>query len=156
VPVNPEVPLNYRLARGIWVRLIGTAVIGLAIVIFAGTAIVSVFKLPTGLLIGTAALGMAAVALLAVYFARRHYVVRLTEAGYAVRFLRGAGVMAAEWSDVEGVFSAHVSGSACLVIRLHDGRTTVIPVAALDTDRDEFATSVRAYLEHGHGLAPLT
>ena len=71
--------------------------------------------------------------------AARAYVVRLDDDGYRVRLVRGAGVSAARWTDVEDAGRPPTrAASPCVVLRLRDGRTTTIPVGALAGDREEF------------------
>ena len=77
--------------------------------------------------------------------------VHLDEAGYRVRLLRGAGVRAARWRDVEDVVTATVQGHDCVVLRLRDGRTTTVPVAVLDAPREVFVQDLRTHLDAGHG-----
>ena len=63
-------------------------------------------------------------------------VMRLDDAGYRVRFVRGAGVQQARWTDVEDVVATTVVGERCVVLRLRDGRTTTLPVRLLATSRE--------------------
>ena len=65
-------------------------------------------------------------------------VVELDDEGYRVRMIRGAGVRAAAWRDVEDAVAASPHGVDCVVLRLRDGRTTSIPVAAVDAPREDF------------------
>jgi hypothetical protein len=102
-----------------------------------------------------ALLGLVAVFGLGYVLTRRAVVVHLDERGYRVRMIRGAGVPAAPWTDVEAVAAATARGLDCLVLRLRDGRTTTIPVAAVAADKDDFARDVREHAERGQGLRPL-
>jgi hypothetical protein len=70
-------------------------------------------------------------------------VVHLDDTGYRVRFVRGVGAPAARWPEVLEAGPQFVAGSACVVLRLRDGRTTTIPVEALAGDREVFARDVR-------------
>jgi hypothetical protein len=78
------------------------------------------------------------------------WVVRLTPAGYAVRLLRGVGVRDASWSEVGEATAAAPGGRPALVLRLTDGRATVLPMAALPVDREDFARDVRRRLRDAH------
>jgi hypothetical protein len=82
-------------------------------------------------------------------------VVELDEEGYRVRMIRGAGVRAARWRDVEDAVAASPRGVDCVVLRLRDGRTTSIPVAAVDASREDFVEDLRAHLRRGQGLRPI-
>jgi hypothetical protein len=84
-------------------------------------------------------------------FTRRAYVVHLGEDGYQVRMVRGAGVRAARWVEVESAVTATPRGIDCVVLRLRDGRTTTIPVQVLAADREDFIRDVRAHLEGSSG-----
>ena len=94
---------------------------------------------------------MVAVVVTGVVLTRLTPLVRLDEAGYRVRLLRGTGVRAARWRDVEDVVTATVHGHHCIVLRLRDGRTTTVPVAVLDAAREDFVQDLRQHLDAGHG-----
>jgi hypothetical protein len=95
-----------------------------------------------------AVLGAAAVGL-AGWWARRAYVVHLDEAGYRVRYVRGAGTSAARWSDVQDAGARTVAGTACLVLRLRDGRTTTIPFEVVAVDPPTLVRDVTDRLSRG-------
>ena len=149
-------PSVYRLAPAISARLLGAAVVVLGILVLVVTLVVVLASAPLAVLWTLALVGLVGIGSAAIYLTKVVYVVRLTDAGYQVRFVRGAGVMQGRWPDVEDAVSANVSGATCLVLRLRDGGSTVIPVAALAADRDDFANDVRQRLARGHGLRPLT
>ena len=134
----------------------GAGLVLVAGLVFVGTAVVAIFHL------SLAVIGVLAVLVLLVVFAggfaltRAAYVVRLDDDGYQVRFVRGAGVTGARWTEVEDAAIADVAGSKCVVLRLADGRTTAIPVTALAADGDEFVRDVRAHLDRGHGIRRLS
>ena len=136
-------------------RLMGLLLVVLALLLFATTALVAVFDLTPDLLILLALLGVAAVFGLGYLLTRRAYVVRLTEEGYQVRLVRGAGVTSASWKEVAEAATGTPRGIPCVVLTLHDGRTTTIPVAAVAADREEFVRDLQAHLQRGQGLRPL-
>jgi hypothetical protein len=146
---------TYRFSGPFVVRLmgLGLALLGAAVMLLA--VLVAVLGLPepvlgTGLVVAAAAvLSLGATAVL------RPEVVRLEEAGYRVRFVRGAGVRRAGWTQVEDVVAATVGGSRCVVLQLRDGRATTLPVDALATSTEAFVEDLRAHLNHGHGYRPL-
>ena len=87
---------------------------------------------------------------------RRIAVVRLGADGYRVRLVRGAGVTAAGWTEVEeAVTTTSASGEPVVLLRLSDDRTTTIPVRALAADREDFVRDLRAHLQRGQGIRPL-
>ncbi len=142
---------DYRLAPALGARLLGSALVGLAVLVFVVTLVVALLDLSAVFVAVVAALGLAAVLVAGHLLTRHAYVVRLGEDGYQVRMVRGAGVRAARWAEVEDAVTASPRGVDCVVLRLRDGRTTTIPVQVLAADREEFARDVRAHLERGSG-----
>lgn len=142
---------DYRLAPALGARLLGSALVGLAVLVFVVTLVVALLGLSAVFVAVVAALGLAAVLVAGHLLTRHAYVVRLGEDGYQVRMVRGAGVRAARWTEVEDAVTASPRGVDCVVLRLRDGRTTTIPVQVLAADREEFARDVRAHLERGSG-----
>jgi hypothetical protein len=150
-----QTPSDYRLRPALNARLVGLLLVVLAVVLFAVTALVVVFSLSPDLLVLVAVVGIVAVFGLGYLLTRRAYVVRLDEAGYRVRMIRGAGVTSAAWKNVEDVSTGSPRGIPSVVLRLLDGRTTTIPVAALAADREVFVRDLQAHLQRGQGLRPL-
>ena len=146
---------DYRLSPALGARLMGSLLVGLAVLLFVVTALVALFDLTPDLLVVLAALGLVGIFGFGYVLTRRLYVVRLDESGYRVRLIRGAGVTSARWKDVADAATATPRGIACVVLHLRDGRTTTIPVAALAADREEFVRDLQAHLQRGHGLRPL-
>jgi len=142
---------DYRLSPALGARLLGSALVGLAVLVFVLTLVVALMELSVVFVGVVAALGLAAVLVGGHLLTRRAYVVRLGEDGYRVRMVRGAGVREARWTEVEDAVAASPRGVDCLILRLRDGRTTTIPVQVLAADRDEFARDVRAHLERSSG-----
>ena len=112
---------------------------------------IAVFRLPLGALAVVVTLAIGAIVAGGFALTRLRYVVRLGDEGYQVRFVRGAGVRAARWRDVEDAVTAEIAGAPCVVLRLKDGRTTTIPVEVLAVQRDAFVRDVRGHLQGGHG-----
>jgi hypothetical protein len=146
---------DYRLSPALGARLMGLLLVLLAVVLFAATAVVALLRLTPDLLILVALLGLAGVFTAGWALTRRSYVVRLGEQGYRVRLIRGAGVKAARWKDVEDAVTTTRHDLAVVVLRLRDGRTTTIPVAALAADREAFVRDLQQHLQHGQGRRPL-
>lgn len=146
---------DYRLAPALAARLIGGGLVVLAVLVF-------VVALATGLAGGSAravllvgVLGLVVLAGIGWWLLRRAYVVRVDAAGYRIGLVRGAGVRAGRWVDVDDAVATHVSGVACVVLRLRDGRTSTIPVPALAIDREQFVRELQEHLQRGHGLRRL-
>ncbi len=131
--------------------MLGFFLAALGVVVLVLTLVVALLSLPTAVL--TTGVLVAVLALLVAGFlvTRRSFVVRLDEAGYQVRFIRGAGVKQARWKDVEDVVATTVSAERCVVLRLRDGRTTTLPVRALAGNPDDFVKDLQAHLNKGHG-----
>lgn len=153
--MSSSAPSDYRLAPALGARLVGTLLVLLAVLLFVATALVALLRLPLDIVVVLAVVGLVAVLGLGFGLTRRAVVVHLDDEGYRVRLIRGAGVSAAPWREVEEVAAASPRGLDCLVLRLRDGRTTTIPVAAVAADKDDFARDVRRRAERGQGLRPL-
>jgi hypothetical protein len=107
--------------------------------------------LPAGVLGVGIVLAVAAFLAVGFLLLRGTPVVRLDETGYRVRFVRGAGVSQARWTDVEDVVATTMEGERCVVLRLRDGRTTTVPVRALAGSTDAFVQDLQEHLNKGHG-----
>jgi hypothetical protein len=148
-------PVELRLAPEFVARLLGLALVALAILAFLGTVVVALAGLPAESLVAVVLGCVAAAAGLAWWLRTRAWVLRCTEEGYRVRLVRGAGVREARWAEVENAVAAHRRDVACLELRLRDGRTTTVPVGVLAVDNDELVRELQARLQRGHGLQPL-
>lgn len=127
----------------------------MAALILISTLVVAFLDVHTAALVIPVGLALGLIVAAAVVLQRRGWVVRLTEEGYRVQWVRGVGVAAARWKDVEDAVTTEVAGSDVLVLRLRDGRSTTIPVAMLAEGRDDFARDVINHLQQGQGLRPL-
>ena len=148
-------PVVYRLAPAVVARFLGLALVGLALVLFVGTAVVAVAELPLDLLVVLVLVAVLACVALGWWLRSRAWVLRCTDEGYRVRLVRGAGVTEARWSAVEDAVSTYRHDVACVQLRLRDGRTTTIPVGLLAVDREQFVRELQGRLQRGHGLRPL-
>lgn len=145
---------DYRLSPAFGARLVGLLVVGLALLVFVATGVVAVLNLHTLVLVPVALAGVAGIFVLGALL-RRTPVVHLDDTGYRVRLVRGAGVREARWTEVQDAVTATARNLPCVVLRLIDGRTTTVPMEALDADRDAFVRDLRAHLQRGQGLRPL-
>lgn len=151
-PAPPATGTSYRLAPALAARLVGRSLVTLAVLVVIATlvgALAGGWVVPATV----AGAGLVLVAGWAWWLLRRGAAVRLTVDGYDVRLLQGVGVARASWSQVEEAVAASPQGEPCLVLRLVDGRTTRLPVAALAGDRDAFAHDVRRRLRDAHTAA---
>lgn len=136
---------QYGLAPQLRARLMGLALVAIAVLLVVGMVVVGVLGLPQDLMTVLVVLVVVGVFGLGFLLVRGWYVVRLDAQGYQVRFVRGAGTTAARWSEVEDLVTTQVAGADAVVLRLKDGRSTTIPVAAIEGDQEEF---VDALLDH--------
>ncbi len=148
-------PSDYRLAPALSARIVGVLLVFLALVLFAATALVAVLHLSPDLLVLLAVLGLVAVLGTGYVLTRRVSVVRFDDSGYRVRWIHGQTVAAAAWTDVEDAATSSQGGVPIVELTLTDGRTTMISVAALAADREDFVRDLQAHLQHGQGLRPL-
>ena len=109
----------------------------------------------TAVLLVPAVLAIVVLVAASLVLARRGWVVRLGDEGYRVQWVRGVGVAAARWKDVEDAVTTTRAGSPCVVLRLRNGGTTTIPVDVLAGDREEFVRDLQRHLTGGQGLRPL-
>jgi hypothetical protein len=143
-------PTAYRLAPALGVRLVGRSLVALAVLVVLATLVGDLSGLGWRLAGALTAVGIVLVGLWALYLFRWAWAVRLSDAGYAVRFLGGVGVGRASWGEVDEVLAASPDGEPCLVIRLRGDRTTLLPMAALAGDRDTVARDVRRRVRDAH------
>lgn len=140
---------EYRLAPAVAARLLGLTVAGFALLIAVATALVVLFALPILVLGGAVLTAIAGIFLIGSQLTSRARVLRLTDDGYRVQFVRGAGVKQARWADVEELATDTVAGAPCLVFRLKGGDATVLPVDVVAGDREELVREVGRYLTKG-------
>ena len=144
---------TYRLAPALALRMVGRSLVSLAVLVALATV--------AGVLLGAGWVaaglvtlaGLVAIAAWAWYLLRGARAVRLTDAGYAVRLLGGVGVTSASWLQVEEAVATSPGGQPCLLLRLRDGRSTRLPLAALATDADAFALDVRTRVRNAHSAS---
>jgi hypothetical protein len=151
---SPPSPADYRLAPAVVARVVGLTVIGLALLMFVGTMVIALAGLSVVILVVLLVVGLVAVFALGWYLRSRAWMVRCSQDGYRVRWVRGAGVTGARWSAVEDAVATTRHDIACVVLRLRDGGTTTIPVGVLAVDREQFVRELQRHLQHGSGLRP--
>lgn len=133
----------------------GALLIALAALVFLLTGVVVLFEAPLWLMTVVIGVVLAVIVAAVVVVTRGGYVVRLTPDGYRIRYVRGAGVAQARWTEVHDVVEEMVAGSSCIVLRLRDGRHSVIPLELLAADKEAFLADLRDHLDRGHGLRRL-
>lgn len=146
---------EYGIAQSLLVRFMGGLLAVVGVTTFLVALLVAVVGLPGIVLTLTVALGVVAILGAAVWLSRFGTVVRFDPEGYQVRVLRGAGVRAARWKDVEDSVTTTSAGQDCVVLRLRDGRTTTVPVSVLQTTPQAFVDDLRDRLNKGRGYRRL-
>ncbi|WP_110240557.1 hypothetical protein [Nocardioides gilvus] len=144
---------DYRFSPAITARLLGITLLALGAIATVATVLVVWLDLHSVVVLVLTVLVLASVIALMVW--SNSWVVRLSDEGYQIRRIRGAGVNAARWKEVEDAVTTERLGSPCVVLRLRDGRTSTIPVDVLHVNRDLFAHTVAEHLERGHGITQL-
>lgn len=147
-------PVTYPLAPTVVARFVGLGLVAVALLMFAGTALVAALDLPADLLVVLLIASVGGVGALAWWLRGRAWVLRCDAEGYAVRLVRGAGVTHGRWVQVEDAVTATRHGVPCVVLRLRDGRTTTIPVGVLAVDKDAFVRDLQDRLQSARGLKP--
>jgi hypothetical protein len=146
---------TYRLAARVRLRLLGSVLTVLGGTVVLVGLLVAVLDLPSAVFTTALLLGVALLLVSGLGLMRARPLVSLDEVGYRVRYLRGAGEVAARWREVQDVVTTTVHGDDCVVLRLRDGRSTTVPVAVLDAPREDFVRDLGEHLHHGHGYRPV-
>lgn len=147
---QPAPPTYVRLSPMMAARLVGLGFVVLALAMFALTVLVVRTSISPDLIVVLIVVGLLGVIGSAAWLRTKAYVVRLDDAGYSVRLVRGAGVKDGLWNDVSEAVASNPHDVPCVVLKRLDGTTTSIPVAMLAADRDEFARVVGGYLSRAH------
>ncbi|WP_110207701.1 hypothetical protein [Nocardioides daejeonensis] len=140
---------DYRLAPPVAARLLGVSIAGFGLLIFLVTGVVVLLSAPVAVLWGAVVVSVVGIFAVGALLTRTGYVLRLTDDGYRVRLVRGAGVKQARWADVEELVTDTVAGAPCLIFRLRGGEATVLPVQVLAGDREELVREVGSHLARG-------
>lgn len=146
---------SYRLAAAVRLRLLGTVLAVLGGLVIVVGLLVALLDVPDTAFTVALTVSIALLLLSGYGLLRAAPLVSLDEVGYRVRYLRGAGVVAARWHEVQDVVTATVHGDDCVVLRHRDGRSTTIPVAVLDAPREDFVRDLGEHLHRGHGYRPV-
>lgn len=147
---------DYRLSPRLAARLLGVFLVLGAVLVFLVTGLVVLLNAPVWMLAAAILVVLAAVMAGGLLMTRAGYVVRLSDDGYRVRFVRGVGVAQARWSEVHDVVEESIAGSPCIVLRLRDGRHSVVPLELLAAGKETFLHDLRDHLDRGHGLRRLS
>ena len=150
-----EGPTSFSLAPALRARLLGSGLVAIGTVVLLGMLVTWLADLPTAYVSGLVVLALVGVITLALLLGRRNWVLRLDEHGYRVRALRSAEVRSARWTDVLDLQATTVAGQRCVVLRLRDGRTTTLPVDAIEGGSTGLTAALTEHLDRGHGYRRL-
>ena len=153
-PLTDDV-VRRALAPALRARLLGSGLVAVGVVLLVVLVLGWLVALPGALVTGLVALSVIGVVALLGLLGPRHWVLRMDHDGYRVRGLRSAQARSSRWADVLDLQATTVQGARCLVLRLRDGRTTTLPVDALEGDREQLTELVTAHLDRGHGYRRL-
>lgn len=142
---------DYVLSPILRARFMGLFLAAAGVLLLGSTILLSVLDGPMDVVVVLAVLVVIAIFTLGSAMTRRWFVVRFDETGYQVRFIRGAGVRTARWTDVADLQTTTVLGNDCVVIGLRDGSRTTIPVTAIEGDQELFVDELRRRLGSGPG-----
>ncbi len=152
---TPADPVEFALSPALRARLLGTGLVSIGGVVAVAALLVWLVDLPSVIVSGLVVLATVGVILLGLLLGVRHWVLRLDETGYRVRVLRIAEARSARWTDVLDLKTGTVRGVECAVLRLRDGRTTALPVEAIEGDPVALVEALTTHLDRGHGYRRL-
>jgi hypothetical protein len=147
--------VEYPLARAVRVRLLGSLVAAVGLLVLVVTVVLAVVRPPSVVVVVATAAVVAIAVAIGILLGRRWYVVRLDDTGYRVRFVRGVGRPQARWTEVEDLTTAVAGGTECVVLRLRDGQTSTVPVNLIEGDREAFVDELQRRLDAAHGYRRL-
>lgn len=142
----------HRLAPAVAARLLGAVLCAVAVLILVSTLLIAVLDLHTAFLLVPVLVTIASLVACWWLWREKGWVVKFTDEGYRVQWVRGVGAASARWKDVEDAVTTTLLDAPVVVLRLRDGRTTTIPVEMLAMDREAFARDLRDHLQRGQGL----
>ena len=148
-------PVELALAPALRLRLLGTGLVATGFMVALGFLVVWLAGAPPVVGTGLAVLGGFGVLALGLLLGVRRWVLRLDAQGFRVRVLR-SGATSARWTDVLDVQAINDGPTRCVVLRLRDGRTTVLPVDALEAEPARLTQLLTEHLDRGHGYRRLS
>ncbi len=158
-PRSSAAPVDFALAPALRARLLGTGIVAIGAVVLLGVLVTALAGLPGTIVTGLVVLALVGAVVLVGLVGVRHWVLRLDDLGYRVRVLRSVSgseqARSARWTDVLDLQASTVAGQRCVVLRLRDGRTTVLPVAAVEGDPTALTEALTTHLDRGHGYRRL-
>jgi hypothetical protein len=142
---------TYRLDGAVVMRVAGS----LFVVVGIAWALIALTAGKTPLLFAVAALTVVVAGLSLVAAIRPPRILTLSDTGFQVSLVRGAGTAAANWDEVEAVDSRLAAGTASIVLTLTEDRSTAIPLALLGRRRVEAQREIHDRLNDAYGYRHL-
>lgn len=142
--------MELALTASARLRLLGSGLAVVGVVVVLVVLVASLAGAPSALVTAVVVLGGLGVLGLGLLLGVRRWVVRLDRIGYRVRGLR-AGATAARWVDVLDLQAVNSGRTRCVVLRLRDGRTTVLPVDSVEGGPVRLTALLREHLDQGRG-----
>ncbi len=142
----------HRLAPAVAARLLGVVLCAVAVLILVSTLLIAVLDLHTVFLLVPVLVTIGSLVACWWLWREKGWVVKFTDEGYRVQWVRGVGAASARWKDVEDAVTTTLVEAPVVVLRLRDGRTTTIPVEMLAMDREAFVRDLQGHLQRGQGL----
>jgi hypothetical protein len=136
--------------------LLGSGIAAIGAIVVLGVLVTWLTGLPKAFVSGLVVLAVVGLAVLGFLVGTRRWVLRLDDTGYRVRLLRTAEARSARWTDVLDLQTTTVAGTRCVVLRLRDGRTTALPVDAIEGDANALVDALTTHLDRGHGYRRLS
>ena len=155
-PATPAGPVDFALAPALRLRLLGSGLVAIGLVVALGVLVTWATDLPTAFVSGLIVLGAIGAVALGLLVGVRHWVLRLDDTGYRVRVLRTAGGPVgpvdrrARPPDRDRV-RHQLSGAAPAARRAYG----VLPVDAIEGDPVALTEALTTHLDRGHGYRRL-
>ncbi len=130
-------------------RLLGTGLVVVGLAVALGVLLLWLVGAPAAVASGLVVLGGIGVLTLGLLLGVRRWVLRLDDDGYRVRVLRPEARVA-RWSDVLDLQAINSGPTRQLVLRLRDGRTTVLPVDVVEGGPVQLTELLTSHLDGTH------
>lgn len=152
---SPVTPVELALAPALRLRLLGAGLVAEGLLVAAVVVLAWLADLPGAVVSAVLVVAAVGVLVLGLLLGVKHWVLRLDEHGYRVRGLRTPQARSARWTDVLDLQAGELETQRCVVLRLRDGRTTVLPVDAIEGGPVRLTEALTAHLDRGHGYRRL-
>ncbi len=148
---------TYRWSRAQVLRSVGLGVALLGLM-WLGIGTASAWRRDVGSVLSVGGAALTGLGLTAAIWlvARPPRVLALSAAGYRIFHLRGGGVPAADWFDVESVETRSATGGPAIVVELSGRRTSLVPLSLLGLRASEAQREMHDRLNSAFGYRRLS